>query len=292
MHPRISGIIDYIKTEGLTLTMETNGILCSRELARQLAEIEMPFVAVSLDGVKTSTHEWMRGVKGCFEAALTGIKNLIAAGIHPQVIMSLTRRNREEMEDMIRLCESLGVGSVKFNLINPTARGEAMHRSGETLHIKELVKTGEWVERELIPSSKIGIVYDHPAAFRPLSRMFGNEPGGCGVCSIFDILGVLGDGSYALCGIGMHIPELVFGNAAHDRLEDVWNNNPVLREIREGLPQRLEGICTRCMMKAFCLGGCIAQSYYTHRSLWHSLWYCEAAYRAGLFPESRLRPAE
>jgi radical SAM protein with 4Fe4S-binding SPASM domain len=103
-------------------------------------------------------------------------------------------------------------------------------------------------------------------------------------------LGVLGDGSYALCGIGATVPDLVFGHAAHDRLEEVWNNNPVLQEIREGLPRRLEGICERCMMKAFCLGSCIAQNYYTHHRLWNSFWYCEKAYRAGIFPESRLRP--
>ena len=32
------------------------------------------------------------------------------------------------------------------------------------------------------------------------------------------------------------MPDLVFGHAVRDRLEDVWNGNPVLQELREGLP--------------------------------------------------------
>ncbi len=80
----------------------------------------------------------------------------------------------------------------------------------------------------------------------------------------------------------------------HDSLADVWNGNPVLREIREGLPHRLGGICGDCLMKGLCLGSCIAQNYYKDRDLWAAHWYCEEAHREGLFPESRrhARPAQ
>ena len=55
-------------------------------------------------------------------------------------------------------------------------------------------------------------------------------------------------------GSGRHVPELVFGHASKDSLADVWKDNPVLREIREGLPRRLGGICGECLMKGICLG--------------------------------------
>jgi MoaA/NifB/PqqE/SkfB family radical SAM enzyme len=67
----------------------------------------MYHVSVSLDGSDAETHEWVRGVEGCFEAALQGIRNLVAAGIRPQLIMSLMRKNVGQIEPLVRMAESL-----------------------------------------------------------------------------------------------------------------------------------------------------------------------------------------
>lgn len=248
-----------------------------------------PFASVSLDGSDAKTHEWMRGVSGCFEQALEGIRNLVKAGLKPQIIMTLARHNKDQIEAMVRLAKSLGAGSVKFNLLQPTARGEEMHKYGEVLTIEELVEVGHWVENSLSASTNLRLLFSYPPAFRPLGRMFSNNGDGCGVCGILGILGVLADGSYALCGIGQTVPELVFGHAAEDRLEDVWHNNPILEELRKGLPAQLKGICGECLMRSRCLGECIAQNYYRSKSLWAPFWFCEEAEQLGLFPETRLR---
>ena len=79
MHPEIGEILEYIRGEDLNLTMETNGVLCSPEIARQIRACKNPFVSVSLDGADAKTHEWVRGVRGCFESALEGIKHLVNA---------------------------------------------------------------------------------------------------------------------------------------------------------------------------------------------------------------------
>ena len=288
MHPQIGEILEILRQEKLRFNVETNGVLCTPELARELVRSGLGYISVSLDGADADTHEWVRGVKGCFEAALQGIRNLVAAGIRPQVIMTLMRRNVDQLEDVVRLAESLGCSSVKFNIVQPTARGVKMHEAGETLSIREIAKLGDRVENELSAGTKLALHYSHPAAFRPLGKMYGREGSGCGVCGIFGILGVLAGGSYALCGIGEHVPELVFGHASKDPLADVWQDNPVLREIREGLPRRLGGICGECLMKGICRGSCIAQNYYKDRDLWAPYWYCEEARALGLFPETRL----
>ena len=134
------------------------------------------------------------------------------------------------------------------------------------------------------------LYYDHPLAFRPLGKMFGDSGDGCGVCGILGILGVLADGSYSLCGIGETVPDLIFGHAETDRLEAVWTETPMLLELRNGLPKRLEGICGDCLMKGVCLGSCIAQNYYSRKNLWKSFWYCEQAHGKGLFPKTRMKP--
>ncbi|OPY06063.1 MAG: Antilisterial bacteriocin subtilosin biosynthesis protein AlbA [Syntrophaceae bacterium PtaU1.Bin231] len=289
MHPQIGEILEVLRDEKLRFNVETNGVLCTPEVARDLARSGLYHISVSLDGADSETHEWVRGVRGCFDAAVAGIRNLVATGIRPQVIMTLMRRNVGQMEAVVRLAESLGASSVKFNILQPTARGVKMHEAGETLSIREIVALGERVEGELSAGTKLRLFYSHPAAFRPLGKMYGREGTGCGVCGIRGILGVLGNGSYALCGIGETVPELVFGDAAKDALADVWRDSAVLNEIRRGLPRRLEGICAECLMKGVCLGSCVAQNYYRSRNLWAPHWYCEEALREGLFPESRLK---
>jgi SynChlorMet cassette radical SAM/SPASM protein ScmF len=287
LHPQILEILRFIRAEELGLTIETNGLLCKPEIVEEIKQCKNAFVSVSLDGARADTHEWVRGVEGSFEMALTGIRNLVAAGFKPQIIMSIMRRNVNEIEDLVALAEEIGAGSVKFNIVQPTARGERMHEQGETLTIEELLDVGERFERELEAKAKVRLIYSHPYAFQPLSHMFGQNGDGCGRCSIMTILGVLGDGSYALCGIGESVPELIFGQAATDPLERVWRETPILNEIREGLPSRLEGICGECVLKGMCLGSCVAQNYYRDKHLFSPFWYCEEAKRLQRFPESR-----
>jgi SynChlorMet cassette radical SAM/SPASM protein ScmF len=290
LHPGIYEILELTRKEDLHLNLETNGTLCTPELSREIARFKNPSVGVSLDGANAETHEWVRGVPGCFHATLEGIRNLAKAGLKPQVIMTLMRRNKDQIETMIRLAESLGAGSVKFNMMQPTARGEKMHKAGEAVPIEGLVQLGQWVENDLSTSTDLRLYYHHPSAFRPLGRMFGENSDGCGQCGILGTLGVLANGSYALCGIGEVVPELVLGHAETDPLREVWDHHSLLLEIREGMPHRLEGICRSCLMKNICLGSCIAQNYYRYKSIWSSFWYCREAQNLGLFPESRIVP--
>jgi len=76
LHPHIHEILEMIHSEELRLTVETNGVLCTPELAEKMAECKGHFISVSIDGADAETHEWVRGVPGCFQAALEGVKNL------------------------------------------------------------------------------------------------------------------------------------------------------------------------------------------------------------------------
>jgi SynChlorMet cassette radical SAM/SPASM protein ScmF len=286
MHPDIVRLLEIVRREKLGLNIETNGVLCTVQMAAEIAKSEDPFVSVSLDGIDAATHEWVRGVPGSFEQALQGIRNLVDAGIRPQIVMSLMRINAGQVEAMVRMAESLGADSIKFNVIQPSGRAEQIKDSQNALDVAELIALGRRVEMELAPSTELKLFFDYPMAFRPLSRIA--ERDSCGVCGILGILGVIPSGHYALCGIGEHVPELVFGSVGHDKLEEIWNGHPFLIELRNGLPGRLEGVCARCLMKHRCLGSCIAQNYYATGSFWAPFWFCACAEKAGLFPPTRL----
>ncbi len=292
LHPRIYEILEFTRNKNLRLNIETNGVLCTAELAKEIAKSQRPFVSVSIDGPDAKTHEWVRNVAGCFEEAKMGIKNLVAAGIRPELIMSLMKYNKRYIAAVVELAASLGAGSVKFNIVLPIARGKRLAEEGGSLEIREILGLGQWIEGILSAATRLRLFYSWPPAFRPLGKMFGTSGDGCARCGILGIIGVLGDGAYALCGIGETVPELIFGQAQSDRLEEVWNNSSVLQDIRRGLPHHLEGICSMCVMKNICLGHCVAHTYYQKRNLYAPFWICEEASKRGLFPKSRINPVE
>jgi len=286
LHPQFVELLEIVRREGLSLNIETNGLLCTPEIAAEISKSPERCVSVSIDGADAATHEWVRGVPGCFGNALQAVKNLVAAGTPPQFVMCVMRGNAEQLGGVVRLADSLGAASVKFNILQPVGRGKVAHGGNSGLEITELIQLGRHVDMELAPTTRLKLFFEYPSAFRPLSSMAsGNDSGMCGVVGI---LGVIASGHYALCGIGEHLPEFIFGVVGNDRLEDLWRDNATLNELRAGLPGQFDGICARCLMKNRCLGYCIAQNYYRTGSIWSSFWFCEDAERLGLFPESRL----
>jgi SynChlorMet cassette radical SAM/SPASM protein ScmF len=288
LHPEFAMLLEIARREELSLTVETNGMLCTPPMAAEIARSARRFVSVSLDGAEAPTHEWVRGVAGSFELAKQAIRNLVAADTPPQVIMTLMRENVDQVEPLVKLAEDLGASSVKFNVLQPTARGEKLHQADDALGVEELVQLSRHVYGDLARSTPLRLYFDVPLAFRPLSHV--SSPGGCGVCGILGILGVIASGHYALCGIGQHVPELVFGEVGVDRVNRLWRDAFTLNLIRDGLPDVLEGVCARCLMRRRCLGSCIAQNYYRNGSLWAPFWFCDQAMASDLFPESRLIP--
>jgi len=287
LHPEIKHILSLLKSDKIFLVIETNGVpCCNTSIVETIAECRNLFVAVSLDGTTAEVHEKIRGVKGCFQKTIKGINNLVNTGLKPQIVMSMTKANKHQIEPMVRFAEKIGAGSVKFNIVVPVQRGKTMMEQNELIEISELIEIGDWIENDLAKNTHVGIVYSQPFAFRPMSRIIrgGRDEG----CMILNTIGVLSTGKYSICGIGQVVPEFVFGDTNEDLLQDVWDKSPVLNHIRESIPHKLEGICGACMMKKACMGSCVALNYYRTKKLVSPFWYCEEAFKAGLFPETRI----
>jgi len=285
LHPHFVQLLEIVRRRELGLAVETNGLLLTRALAAEIAKIDDPSVAVSLDGADAETHEWVRGAAGSFEEAISAVKKLVEAGVRAQVVCSVLRRNASQLDAVVRLAETLGAASVKFNIVQPSARGATLHEDDEVLAVGELIALGRRVETEIAPHAKLGVFFDHPPAFRALHHFA--DAGGFSRCQILNTLGVLANGDYSLCGMGVTVPELVFGNAHSHRVDDVWRKNVTLRSMRQGLPFKLEGVCSSCLMRGGCLGSCVAQNFLQAGGLFSPFWFCETADAQGLFPASR-----
>lgn len=102
------------KTNGRTqVNIVTNGELLTEDVAKKLKQSGVGMVQVSLDGYKKETHEWLRNKKGVYDSAINAIKNLNSENITIGVSCTPTKKNISEYNDVIKLCESLGVYSFR-----------------------------------------------------------------------------------------------------------------------------------------------------------------------------------
>jgi len=76
LHPQFDEILEYMRKSDYRLTIETNGTLINGENAALIASCNRSFVSVSLDGIDPETHEWVRGVPGCFDASCRAVEVL------------------------------------------------------------------------------------------------------------------------------------------------------------------------------------------------------------------------
>jgi len=286
-HPGFDQLLRIQKEHGLAGRVETNGMAVTPGLAELMRECGVDNVSVSLDGACAATHDHNRNVAGGFERTLGGIRSLSGAGYRPELILSLLGGNLAEIGSFLALAADLGAGAVKFNVVQPSLRGAELHATGEVPSVHEILEIqgkviNEWQQRYDFP-----ILIDVPMAFRPLQQLFGVN--GLSRCGIFNILGLLANGQYALCGVGEHEAELVFGLAGCGQLETIWQAHPLLQRLRAELPDGLRGICGRCLMRGTCLGSCVATNYQHGHDLLAGYWFCEQAEVEGLFPACRLK---
>ena len=287
LHPDFIRFVDLIREKNLGLTIETNATLMTESLARYLKERStLGHISVSLDGATAATHDPFRGVKGSFEKAVQGIRYLVGAGFHPQVIMSLHIGNVDEIEALVQLAEGLGVASVKFNMVQSTGRGQVMAEREKTLDLNELIKMGRWLEEDLQKRVTVPLIYSWPMAFFSINRLLTFQGYSC---HINNILGVLSSGHLALCGIGLQEPDLTYGKIGKDSIRDIWATHPGLISLREALPVGLQGVCGECVFRDRCMGVCVAQNYHLHKDITAPYWFCDEADKLGLFPITRKR---
>ncbi len=287
LHPEFRKVVDFLTAEGLDLSMETNATLIDRDLALHLRKhTRLTRVAVSLDSPDPGQHDRFRGVPGAHADAVRGIGHLVAAGIRPQIIMSVFRDNLDRLEALIEFAIRLGARSVKFNPVTPSGRGAEMHRQGQGLTFAELLALNHRIRGPLQEKYPIHLSAMVPPALATVKELLRYGGDGAG-CNVRHILGLLGTGEMALCGIGRNLPELCFGRLGRDRLQDVWMNHPVLRQMRKDLLGPYPDVCGDCIHAGRCMTHCLAQNYESCGRLVAPSPLCAEAVRQGVFPATR-----
>jgi len=285
MNAEFFQIVEVLAARKVRVTLETNGILIDDATASFLGAHRVDHVSVSIDSHRASFHDRFRGMPGALERSIQGIRRLTAQKLPVQIIMSLTRDNEKDIEGVVRLASELKVASVKINPVMPVGRGDDMIRENKNLPVERLIKLDRWLENEISERHRMNVIMTLPSALKSLQSFFS---GSRSECAVLNILGILANGDVSICGIGAVAPDMVMGNIRDHDLKDIWKTSPILATLRGIVPDGMEGVCERCLLKKSCLGSCRANEFVLSGSLAAPYWMCKEAYEQGIFPPSRL----
>jgi MoaA/NifB/PqqE/SkfB family radical SAM enzyme len=110
VHPSFFDMAEYVCRRNGQLKIETNGHYLDPGNCARLKEIGVKAVQVSLDGASRETFNRMR-VRGDFDRALDGVRNLRAAGVPIEINYSPTCFNTHEIGQAVDLAAELGAYS-------------------------------------------------------------------------------------------------------------------------------------------------------------------------------------
>jgi MoaA/NifB/PqqE/SkfB family radical SAM enzyme len=118
LHPDFSDIISILRDAECFLTISTNSISMTKEIAQLLAEARVR-TTVSIEGLK-ETNDSLRG-DGHFNKALEAIDLLKEFGVETMFRTTLLRQNLGEISDLVALAICRRV-KIKFSYCRPAGR--------------------------------------------------------------------------------------------------------------------------------------------------------------------------
>ena len=108
LHPAFFDISEFLRSHGVSLKVETNGVLIDREVARRFAKLDFRSVQISLDGASPQVFEKLR-VKGNWQKTIDVCQYLVEAGVTTEIVFVPTKFNIHETGDLIDMAYRMGI---------------------------------------------------------------------------------------------------------------------------------------------------------------------------------------
>lgn len=207
-------------------------------------------VQVSLEGASAERNDQIRG-KGSFADTLQAIRNLKAEDIDISVMMTITRKNQDQIRPMIDLLKQERVPTIALERLIPEGRGAEL--SDLLLSPEELHAVCDNIYDIAVNNGSVRILMHRP--------LFGlvapDDPTVGALCSAGNnALTIMPDGTVYPC---RRLP-IPIGNVLTDGFYKIWYGSVVLWQLRN--PKGLNQKCRECVLLANCRG-CRAMAYFS-----------------------------
>ena len=115
----------YAVDKGMRAVISTNGTLITPEKAKELKDVGLSYVGVSLDGLE-EVNDRFRGKKGAFRHAVEGIRNCREVGLKVGLRFTISRMNAKEVPRIFDLLEEHNIPRVCFYHLVYAGRGSEL----------------------------------------------------------------------------------------------------------------------------------------------------------------------
>lgn len=225
IRPDFIDIVKYSRHRGLDVKIFTNGTLVTDDIAYELGKLKPNEVGVSVYGATALTHEKITGVKGSFDATVSGITKLKGQGVAVHIKCTLMKENIAEVENVKSMASDLGVTYIIDPTVSPKddgTKGVLKHRvRAEDL---KRIYTEEFAKVE----------YDGDEEFF--------------ICDAGQIFGsISASGDVYPC---VQLP-LSVGNVFKEDFKDIWQTSPILQKMRKAKAKDFHG-CNSCAISNYC----------------------------------------
>ena len=266
MRPDLTTLARYAVDKGMRAVISTNGTLITRDKARELKDIGLSYVGVSLDGME-EVNDRFRGKRGAFRDAMAGIGNCQDVGLKVGLRFTINRMNAAEIPAIFDLLEEYGIPRACFYHLVYAGRGSELVEEdldhGETRNVVDLIidRTkalhDRGIEKEILTVDNHAdgpylylrmLGENNPRAdevFRLLEMNEGNNSGrgfGC----------VSWDGAVHADQFWRHVS---FGNVRDRPFGEIWTDlsNTLMARLKEK-KKHVKGRCAGCRWLDVCGG--------------------------------------
>lgn len=266
MRPDLVELASYAVSKGMRAVISTNGTLISKDKAKELKEVGLSYVGVSLDGME-EVNDRFRGRKGAFRDAMTGIINCQEVGLKVGLRFTINRMNTAEVPRIFDLLEEHRIPRVCFYHLVYAGRGSDLVEEDldheETRKVVDLIidRTKDLHDRGM--AKEVLTVDNHADGPYVYLRMLGeNNPRAEEVLSLLK----MNEGNSSGRGIGcvswdgsVHADQFwrhfSFGNVLERPFSEIWSDltNPLMKKLKEK-KRHVKGRCARCRWLDVCGG--------------------------------------
>jgi radical SAM protein with 4Fe4S-binding SPASM domain len=264
--PDTTDLIARARSLGLACTLSTNGLLVDDAMADRLAEIDLTYAGISLDGTR-AVHDKLRGMKGAFDGSLAAVERCRKRGIKVGLRFTVHALNFHDLEALFETCVERDIQRLCIYHLAYAGRGGKMQRvdltASQTREVMDRIF--EITERLHAQGHELEVltVGNHTDAAYTLMRLQKSDPerareaeanlrgtggnrSGCNIAAIDPVGDVHYDqfSWHYRCGNVREAPfSRIWSEASDPRLA-------ILRDRRDHLPAR----CQDCRFVGLCNG--------------------------------------
>jgi len=252
MRPDIVELVAHAKSLGLRPVFGTNGTLLSVEMARKLKTAGAMGMGISLDSLDKQKHNEFRRYDKAWEQAVQGMKNCREVGLPFQIHTTVMDWNQSELEAITDFALDIGAVAHHIFFLVPTGRAVTIEEESLRAEAYEDVLTRIMKKQQTVP---IELKPTCAPQFTRIAKQLGMEirfSRGCLAGTSYCIISP--KGQVQPCAY-LNLP---LGDVRETTFDQIWRNNPILKELRT---LDYKGGCGICGYKKIC-GGCRARAAY------------------------------